>query len=86
MKHLQNDPVQYALVQIINAELSGQGATESDLARWTGMSQPTIWRKLNQGGDIKVGEIVKILGALNLPFGETMQRAEDEARRAGDPA
>lgn len=82
MSHQQNDPVTYALTQIISAELANQGATDSDLARWTGISQPSIWRKLNAGGGIKVGEAVKMLGALGLDFTATMARAERESHDA----
>lgn len=86
MNHPQKDPVTYALAQIIDAELVAQGLSHSDLAKWTGMSQPTIWRKLKNGGDIAVGEANRMILALGLDFADTMRRAEEEAKNAGDVA
>lgn len=82
MDHPSRDPVTYALAQIIQRAIDERGATQSDLARWTGMKQPTVWNKLSGGGDIKVSESVRMLGALGLDFTDTMRQAEEEAKQA----
>ena len=77
---MSNDPVLEAVPAVLRAQIAYRNASQSSLARETGIPQSTISRILSGQRVVDLEQLVQICRALGISVGAVMDQAERAAQ------